>query len=207
MPTLTGRPTSPLRAAAVAVFAMTLGLTLAAGAVRAGPLYPLYYAIDMPPVLTGYELDDRQEKHLIYTSLLRGTLGGLPIEAGTVTLRPGASAGVGGGEFSLKTAAGMIKGGLILMTSDGRQMTLVFSGAYLGERLQFRMTGPAKDFGTATVASKGLADTTFVAHSEYLAAVTRAVASLTPAVQAQTIAAADSNLRLVTAYQSAPGVP
>jgi hypothetical protein len=186
---------------------MVLGLTLGAGTVRAGPLYPLYYAIDMPPVLTGYELDERKDKHLIYTSLLRGALGGLPIEAGAVTLRPGASAGAGGGEFSLKTAAGTVKGGLILMTSDGRQMTLLFTGTYLGERLQFRMAGPAKDFGTATVASKGLADTTFIAHSEYLAAVTHAVANLTPALQAQTITAADNNLRLITAYQSSPGAP
>lgn len=206
MPTLTGRRTPSRPARAVAVLSTLLGLALAGGAVRAGPLYPLYYAIDIPPVLTGYELDERKDKHLVYTSLLRGALGGLPIE-GSVTLRPGASASAGGGEFSLKTAAGVVKGGLILMTSDGRQMTLLFTGSYLGERLQFRMAGPAKDFGTATVASKGLADTTFIAHSEYLAAVTHAVANLTAALQAQTITAADGNLRLITTYQSAPSVP
>lgn len=186
---------------------IVLGLALAAGVVHAGPLYPLYYAIDMPPVLTGYEMDEQQNKHLIYTGLLRGAIGGLAIEAASITLRPGASAGAGGGEFSLKTTAGAIKGGLILMTSDARQTTLLFTGMYLGERVQFRMAGPAKDFGTATVSSKGLADTTFIAHTEYLAAVTHAVANLSAALQAQTISAADSNLRLITAYQSAPGVP
>lgn len=199
---------SPWRRAAVTLgLAAALGLASASGAVRAAPLYPLYYVVEIPPVLTGYEMNENQEKHVIYTSLLRGTLGGLPIETATLTVRPGASAGAGGGEFSLKTPAGAVKNGLILMTADGRQTTLLFLGTYLGARLQFRMAGPTKDFGSATMAAKGLADTSFAAHSEYLAAVTQAVANLAPAARAQAITQADGNLRLVAAYQGTAGTP
>ncbi len=199
---------SPWCRAAVALgLAAALGLVPAAGAVRAGPSYPLYYVLEIPPVLIGYEMNEQQDKHVIYTSLLRGTLGGLPIEAANLTVRPGASAGAGGGEFSLKTAAGAVKNGLILMTADGRQTTLLFLGTYLGARLQFRMAGPTKDFGGATMAAKGLADTSFAAHSEYLAAVTQAVANLAPSARVQAITQADGNPRLVAAYQGTAGTP
>lgn len=187
--------------------AAVLCLAPAIGVVRAAPSYPLFYVVDIPPVLTGYEMDDQQNKHVIYTSLLRGTLGGLPIETATVTLRPGASANAGGGEFSLKTAAGTVKNGLILMTNDGRHISLLFLGTYLGARLQFRVSAAAADFGGVTVATKGLADTSFAAHSEYLAAVTQAVANLAPAPRAQAVTQADRNLRLVAAYQASPGAP
>ena len=189
------------RAAVAACLAAAIGLTSAAGAARAAPVYPLYYALEIPPVLTGYEMDEQKDKHLIYTSLLRGTLGGLAIETATLTLRPGASANAGGGEFSLRTAAGTVKSGLVLMTTDGRQTTLLFLGTYLGARLEFRMAGPATDFGSTTLATKGLALTNFAAHSEYLAAVTQAVANLAPAPRAQAITQADGNLRLVAAFQ------
>jgi hypothetical protein len=195
------------RAAAYLCLAAAVGLTSAAGAARAAPSYPLYYVLEIPPVLTGYEMNDRGDKRLIYTSLLRGTLGGLAIETATLTMRPGASASAGGGEFALKTAAGAVKSGLILMTTDDRQTTLLFLGTYLGARLEFRMTGPTKDFGSATIATKGLAQTSFAAHGEYLAAVTQAVATLAPAARAQAITQADGNLRLVAAYQGASGAP
>jgi len=199
---------SSWRRAAVAFgLAAALGLASTAGTVSAAPSYPLYYVLEIPPVLTGYEMNENQEKHLIYTSLLRGTLGGLAIDAASVTVRPGASAGAGGGEFSLKTAAGAVKNGLILMTTDGRQTTLLFLGTYLGARLQFRIAGPTKDFGGSTMAAKGLADTSLAGHYEYLAAVTQAVANLTPVARAQAITQADGNLKLVAAYQGTAGTP
>lgn len=198
----------PHRAAAVVLcLALALGAAASPRAARAAFLYPLYYSLEIPPVLTGYQIDDRGDKHLLYTSLIRGTLGGLAIESATVTLHPGASAGAGGGEFSLRTAAGAVKSGLILMTTDRRQTTMLFSGMYLGARLEFRMVGPTEGFGTATIATKGLADSSFVAHSEYVAAVTLAVANLTPAIRAAAITQADGNLRLVSAYQTATGAP
>ncbi|HEV2439406.1 MAG TPA: hypothetical protein VGX97_05030 [bacterium] len=201
MPARTHRLSPWRRAAVAACLAAAIGLGSAAGAARAAPVYPLYYALEIPPVLTGYEMDEQKDKHLIYTSLLRGTLGGLAIEAATVTLRPGASANAGGGEFSLRTAAGTVKSGLVLMTSDARRTTLLFLGTYLGARLEFRMAGPAADFGSATIATKGLALTNFAAHSEYLAAVTQAVANLAPAPRALAITEADGNPRLVAAFQ------
>ena len=207
MPIRTPHMMSWRRAAAFLCAAAVLWLAPAAGVVGAAPSYPLYYVLEIPPVLTGYEMDDQQNKRVIYTSLLRGTLGGLPVETATVILRPGASANVGGGEFSLKTAAGTVKNGLILMTNDGRRITLLFLGAYLGARLEFRLSAPASDFGGVTVSTKGLADTSFAAHSEYLAAVTQAVANLPPAPRAQAITQADGNLRLVAAYQASPGTP
>ena len=169
--------------------------------------YLLYYGLEIPPLLTGYEMDEQQNRHPIYTGLLRGTLGGLPVQRSAFTLRPGASAGAGGGEFSLQTAAGAVKNGLILMTTDGRQISLWFSGIYLGTRLQFRLATQAKDFGTATVGARGLAETNFTAHAEYLAAVTQAVANLAPAARAEAITQADRNPGLVAAYERAPGSP
>ncbi|HEV2283151.1 MAG TPA: hypothetical protein VGX75_12265 [bacterium] len=196
-----------LSAALVFCLALAFGAGASPHVVRAAPLYPLYYSLEIPPLLTGYQMDDQQNKHLLYTGLIRGTLGGLAIDSAAVTLHPGASAGAGGGEFTLRTAAGAVENGLILMTTDRRQTTLLFSGMYLGVRLEFHMVGPTKGFGSVTIATKGLADTSFVAHSEYVAAVTQAVANLAPAIRAQTITEADGNLRLVTAYQTTPGVP
>jgi len=207
MRTLTQNATLRYGAAGVLCLALAFGFIGSPRAARAAPLYPLYYSLEIPPVLTGYEMDEQKNRHLLYTSLLRGTLGGLAVESASVTLHPGASAGAGGGEFSLKTAAGAVKNGLILLTTDRRQTTLLFSGLYLGARLDFRMMAPAENFGNATIATKGLAETSFVAHSEYVAAVTLAVAGLGPAARAQAITAADGNPRLVTAYQSTTGSP
>lgn len=194
---------------AVALLFTAAALTFApaAPAIGAGTLYQLYYVLDIPPLLTGYELDQNQDKHLIYTSLLRGTLGGLPLDSATLTLHPGASAGAGGGQFSLRTAAGPVKDGLILMTTDRTQTTLLFIGTYLGARLQFKMVAPTATFGTGTISTKGLADTSFVADSEYVAAVTLGVAGLAPAPRAQAITGAESNLRLVSGYQQSTGTP
>jgi hypothetical protein len=169
--------------------------------------YPLYYTVEMPPVLTGYEIDENQNQHTFYTSLLRGTLGGLPIEASTVTLKPGASTNAGGGQFTLKTAAGAVQNGLILMTTEGGHTTLLFLGTYLGARLQFRIVGPAADFGTAKLATKGLADTSFASHADYLDAVTQGVAKLAAVARAEAIAQANRNPELVSTYQQTSGSP
>ncbi|HLW47312.1 MAG TPA: hypothetical protein VKW09_06035 [bacterium] len=196
-----------LGTAAVLCLGAALALPFLRGAVQAAPSYPLYYAFEIPPVLTGYELDDRQERHLVYTAVLRGTLGGLPVQRAAMTLRPGASAAVGGGDFSLQTAAGAVKNGLILMTTDKRQASLWFSGTYLGARLAFHVVGPVADFGAATLAASGLADTTFADHSNYLAAVTEAVAGLAPAARAEALTEADRNVGLVTTYRQQTGTP
>jgi hypothetical protein len=196
------------RAAVVLCLCAGLAIAVHPTAVRAaGPLYPLYYVMEMPPVLTGFEMDETQEKHTLYTGVLRGTLGGLPVQKATLILRPGASAGAGGGEFSLQTVAGAVKNGLVLMTTDKKQTSLWFSGIYLGARLAFRVAGPANNIAGATYAGKGLADTSFADHGNYLAAVTQGVASLTPVARAEAVAAADRNLGLVTGYREETGTP
>lgn len=194
------------------VVALCLGAALAvahtAGTVQAGaPPYPLYYSLDMPPVLTGFEMDDKQNQYTVYTGLLRGTLGGLPVEKATIMLRPGASTGVGGGNFTLQTTAGTVANGLVLMTTEKQLTSLWFSGTYLGARLAFHMSGPAKDFGAAAYAGKGLADTSFADHNAYLAAVTQAVANLAPAARAEALAGANRNLGLVGSFQQETGTP
>lgn len=174
---------------------------------RAAPSYPLYYVLDVPPFLTGYEMDEAQNQHTYYTSLLRGTLGGLGVDSGSLLLHPGASTKAGGGDFALKTTAGAVKNGHVLMTVDGQKTTLLFFGTYLGANLEFRLIGPAKDLGSVRIEGKGLAGTSFAAHSEYLAAVTQAAAALPPTVRAQLVTQADGNLRLVTVYQTTSGSP
>jgi hypothetical protein len=171
------------------------------------PTYPLYYALDMPPVLTGFELNQVQEKHILYSGTLRGSLGGLPVEKAAITLRPGASPGAGGGDFSLQTPAGEIKNGLVLMTTDKKQTSLLFSGVYLGARVAFRVSGPATDVASTAYSGKGLADSTFADHTTYLAAVSQGVAKLPAAARAQTLADADRNLSLVSTYRQETGTP
>jgi hypothetical protein len=161
----------------------------------------------MPPALTGFEMDDKQNHYTVYTALLRGTLGGLPVEKATIMLRPGASSGAAGGNFTLQTTAGAVANGLVLMTTDKQLTALWLSGIYLGARLAFRVSGPAKDFGVAAYAGKGLADTSFADNNAYLAAVAQAVANLPPAARAQAVAGADRNLGLVGAYQQETGTP
>ena len=185
-----------------------LPLPFAPATVQAGaPPYPLYYSLDMPPVLRGFEMDDKQNQYTLYTGLLSGTLGGLPVEKATIMLRPGASAGAAGGNFTLQTAAGAIANGLVLITTDKQLTSLWFSGTYLGARIAFRLSGPAKDLGVAAYAGKGLADTSFADNKAYLAAVTQAVANLPSAARAEALAGADRNLGLVGAYQQETGTP
>jgi hypothetical protein len=197
-----------LGAAAAVCLCAGVALAVAPAVTRAaGPSYPLYYAIEMPPVLTAFEMDQTKEQHIFYTGVLRGTLGGLPVQKAAITLLPGASAGAGGGEFSLQTPAGTVKNGLVLMTTDKNHTSFWFSGIYLGARLAFRVDGPSNNIVGTTYAGKGLADTTFADHNTYLAAVTQGVAGLAPAARAEAIAQADRNLGLVTSYRQETGTP
>jgi hypothetical protein len=204
------------RVAAAAALAATLALVPAAHPVRAQSSYLLYYTLAIPPLLMGYESSCPTDQpdaicapqdRRIYTGTLSGSIGGLQIQRATVTYRPGASRSAGGGEFALQTAAGTIDKGLILMTSDGRQVTLLFFGTYLGARIQFRVVSPAADFPTGTVDAKGVADTSFAGHSDYIEAVTKSVANLAPAVKTAVIEQANSNPALVASYQRTGGQP
>ncbi len=186
--------------------AATLCLAGALSPGLAAPSYPLYYVFDVPPVLTGYELSKDLNRTIVYTGIIRGTLGGLPVTTGTFSYRQGASASVGGGDFTLQTAAGAVQKGSILMTSDGPRTTLLFFGTYLGTRLSFRLSGPSPAAGAA-LTSKGLADTGFATHAEYVATVTQAAANLPPAARDEAIRGAEGNARLVAAYQRTTGAP
>jgi hypothetical protein len=209
---------------ALALAAIASLAPLAAGPARAQSEaqsgYLLYYAVQIPPLLKGYSSTDctgdqaqipgalcQSQEHAIYTGELNGTLGGLPIQRATLTFRPGASSDAGGGEFALQTAAGAIEKGIFLMTTDGRQTTLVFFGTYLGARIQFHLSGAAKDFPLGTLDAKGVAQTNFSGHTDYIAAVTKGVANLPQAAKAQVIGQANGNPVLVSAYQRTTGAP
>jgi hypothetical protein len=168
---------------------------------RANPLYYLYYSFDVPLVLPGISLSEEGTRET-YSGTLRGSLGGLPVRQATFTYWTGANREVGGGTFSLSTPAGQTQGGQILMSTSGTRTTLLFFATYLGTHLEFRLSSEGPLLGGAGVVERGLAQTGFGSHEEYLAAVRRAVASLPADVRDAIVAQADSNLRLVAEYQS-----
>jgi len=201
--------------AAVAA-AAALALVPPAGPARAQSPYLLYYAVAIPPLLMGYQSSCPQnepdaicqpDERVLYTGQLSGSIGGLPIQRGTLTYRPGASKGAGGGEFALQTPAGTIQKGLILMTSDGQQVTLLFFATYLGARIQFRLTSAVKNFPGETLDAKGVAETSFAGHGDYIDAVTKGVAKLPIAARAAAIGQANGNPVLVSSYQRTSGTP
>ena len=164
------------------------------------PVYALYYRFDIPltaPVITLTDAGTRRN----YAGTLGGTLGGLPLTSGPYTYGTGASARAGGGTFTLVTKAGAVKDGQILMTRDGKQTTLLFLGSYLGARLSFSLVGNGDQIGGTGVVTTGLAETSFQAHEQYVAAVHQATASLPPAARNEIVGGADQNLRLVREYQ------
>lgn len=166
----------------------------------AQPEYPLHYSFDVPLVIAGITLsDDGTKKN--FNGSLRGILGGVPVTEAKYTYANGVSARAGGGTFSLTTKAGSFKDGQILMTSDGKQTTLLFFGIYLGARVSFSVTGPIDQIGGSSVTATGLAETNFRSHEQYVAAVRDATATLSPAARDQVAAQADQNLRLVREYQ------
>lgn len=188
-----------LLAVAIAMLAPTTPAT-------ALPAYPLYYSFQVPLALPGMTLQEDGAR-TTYTSTLRGTLGGLPLRSATFTYGPGASKSVGGGTFRLETAAGDVRNGQILMTSDGERTTLLFFGTYLGSRIEFTLTSDRQQIGGAGVAAAGLARTGFAAHEAYMAAVRKVVEALPASARDEILAQADTNLRLVGEFQQKPPAP
>lgn len=187
------------------LLAMGLGLGAvllrSAPAASALPSYLLYYSFEVPLALPGLTLTDNGVQKS-YTGTLRGSLGGLPLRSASYTYATGASASVGGGTFSLATAAGEIRNGNILMTTDGTHTTLLFFGVYLGTHIEFRITGDGPQIGGIGVTATGLARTGFASHDQYMSAVQAAVATLPPDARAQILSQADTNPALVRAYQA-----
>ncbi len=165
--------------------------------------YALYYTFDTPPSIPAITLTDDGAKHS-YSGTLRGVLGGLSIAEAKYTYSTGASLKAGGGTFSMTTRAGPVKDGQVLMTSDGKQTTLLFVGRYLGASLSFSLIGPGAQLGGGATSASGLAETSFRSHEQYVTAVRTAAAALPPAEREQIVAQADQNLRLVRDYQQRP---
>lgn len=170
------------------------------------PSYPLYYSFQIPLALPGIMLQEDGSR-TIYTGTLRGSLGGLPLRSASFTYGPRASASVGGGTFSLVTAVGDVKGGQILMTSDGERTTLLFFGIYLGSRLEFAVTSDRQQIGGSGVTATGLARTGFASHDAYMAAVRKEGEALPSSTRDEILGQADTNLRLVGEYQQKPPSP
>ncbi len=167
------------------------------------PSYALYYSFEIPLALPAITLGDEGARKT-YAGTLRGSLGGLPLRAASFSYGTGASAGAGGGTFSLATAAGEVRDGRILMTTDGARTTLLFFGIYLGTRLEFSITSDSQQVGGTGVTAAGLARTGFASHDDYMAAVRQSVASLPAETRDQIISQADANPRLVRDYQQRP---
>lgn len=162
--------------------------------------YALYYSFDIPPLITGITMSEDGEKRS-YNGTLRGMLGGLPVTEAKYNYASGASPKAGGGTFSLTTKAGPVKDGRVLMTSDGKQTTLLFVGQYLGASVSFSVIGPSEQLGGGATTASGLAETNFRSHEQYVTAVRNAAAALPAAEREQVAAQADQNLRLVRDYQ------
>ncbi len=190
----------------IAGFAFLAGLAGAPASVpaalAAAPApYQLYYSFELPRALEGLVMDENGNTRKSYSGIFRGVLGGLPLREGTYTFAGGAVASAGGGACTLATAAGAMRRGEILMTTDGKQTTLVCVGAYLGTHIEFTITADGVPIGGAGVTASGLALTGFHSHDEYMTAVRAAAASLPPDTRSQVIAQADANPRLVSAYE------
>jgi hypothetical protein len=164
------------------------------------PEYALYYSFDVPLLIGGITLSDDGTKKT-FNGSLRGTLGGVQVIDAKYTYANGASPHAGGGTFSMTTKAGAFKDGQILMTNDGKQTQLLFFGMYLGAHVSFAIVGPGDQIGGTGVTTRGLAETNFRSHEQYVTAVRDATAPLAPAARDQVVAQADQNLQLVREYQ------
>jgi hypothetical protein len=164
------------------------------------PEYALYYSFDVPLSIAGITLSDEGTKKT-FNGSLRGTFGGVQVTDAKYSYANGASLRAGGGTFSMSTNAGSFKDGQILMTTDGKQTTLLFFGMYLGARVSFVIVGPGDQVGGTGVTARGLAETNFRSHEHYVAAVRDATATLAPAARDQVVTQADQNIRLVREYQ------
>ncbi len=164
------------------------------------PEYALYYNFDIPLSIAGITLSGEGTKKT-FNGSLRGTLGGVQVTDAKYSYANGASLRAGGGTFSMTTNAGSFKDGQILMTNDGKQTTLLFFGMYLGARVSFVIVGPADQVGGTGVTARGLAETNFRSHEQYVAAVRDATVTLAPAARDQVVTQADQNVRLVREYE------
>ena len=164
------------------------------------PEYALYYSFDIPLSIGGITMSDEGTKKT-FNGSLRGTIGGVQVTDAKYSYANGASLRAGGGTFSMTTNAGSFKDGQILMTTDGKQTTLLFFGMYLGARISFVIVGPGDQVGGTGVTARGLAETNFRSHEHYVAAVRDATATLAPAARDQVVTQADQNIRLVREYQ------
>jgi hypothetical protein len=162
--------------------------------------YALYYRFEVPVAIGGMAVSDEGTKKT-FNGTLRGTLGGIQITEARYTYANGASERAGGGTFSMSTKGASFKNGQILMTSDGRQTTLLFFGLYLGAHVSFTITGPQDQIGGSSVIATGLAETNFRSHEQYVAAVREATTALPPAERDQITAQADRNAQMVREYQ------
>ena len=182
--------------------------------------YPLFFRFEVPPAIPGLtiirdqppvELPGVQQAtgttRRTMNGTLRGTLGGLPIVQAAYTYITGAGNQAGSGTFSLSTKAGAVQNGQILMTTDGKQTTLLFLGNYLGTHLSFSLVGDSTQFGGTNVVMTGLALTDFASHERYEAAIREATAALPAADQQQVLTQADQNPGLVRDYQQHPPAP
>jgi hypothetical protein len=185
-------------------YATAAGLLIVAplwlGRAAGQPEYALYYNFDIPLTIGGITLSDAGTKKT-FNGSLRGTLGGVKVTAARYSYASGASPRAGGGTFSMTTPAGAFKDGQILMTDDGKQTTLLFFGNYLGARVSFAIVGPSDQIGGTGVTARGLAETTFRSHEQYVTAVRDATATLAPPARDQVVAQADENVRLVREYE------
>ncbi len=193
--------------AAIGTIALAVGLAAAGATVPPPPLgaapapYQLYFSFELPRTLEGMVMDKNGPTRKTYSGQFRGTFGGLPLREGNYTYAEGASAGAGGGACSLATAAGAIRRGEILMTTDGKRTTLICVGTYLGTHIEFTINTEGIPIGGVGVTASGLALTGFHSHEAYMTAVRAAAAPLPPETRSQVIAQADTNPRLVSAYE------
>jgi hypothetical protein len=162
--------------------------------------YALYYSFEVPLAIGGIAVSDGGTKKT-FNGTLRGTFGGIQIAESRYTYANGASQRAGGGTFSMTTRGGSFKNGQILMTTDGKQTTLLFFGLYLGAHVSFTITGPQDQIGGSGVVTTGLAETNFRSHDQYVAAVRDATAALPPTERDQITAQADRNAQMVRDYQ------
>jgi uncharacterized membrane protein YedE/YeeE len=181
--------------------------------------YALFYRFEVPPAIPGLSVVQEQQpvfpgvsapegkSKRTLNGTLQGAIGGMPISDASYSYASGASDRAGGGTFSMATRAGPVKNGRILMTSDGKQTTLLFLGIYLGRRLSFSLVGDNGLFGGTGVVMSGLAETDFQSHEQYVAAIRQAITMLPAADQQQIVAQADQNPRLVREYQQHPPTP
>lgn len=194
--------------AALSLIACVAAACPASGAGARG--YPLFFSFEIPLAAPGLRITDdgtqqTSSSQQTFSGTLRGTLGGLPIRAASYTYQLGKTKVVGGGTFTLETAAGAVRDGRVLVSVGDQRTTVLFFSTYLGGRLEFALTGDRPQIGGTGVVVRGLARTSFASHDDYAQAVRAAVASLPPGTRDEITAAADRNPILVSNFEQNGG--